>query len=69
MSNVERIVEIACAVTGQPSMEGKCDRCIDSLDLTEIILEVEDQFDLIVEDEESIHTLNDLICRVDALTA
>ena len=42
---------------------------IDSLDLTEIILEVEDEFDLIVEDEESIHTLNDLISRVDALTA
>lgn len=65
MSNGERIMDIARAITG----EGPCDRRIDSLDLTEIILEVEDEFDLIVEDEESIHTLNDLISRVDALTA
>ena len=65
MSNGERIMDVARAITG----EGSCDRRIDSLDLTEIILEVEDEFDLIVEDEESIHTLNDLISRVDALTA
>ena len=64
MSNGERIMDIARAITG----EGFCDRRIDSLDLTEIILEVEDEFDLIVEDEESIHTLNDLISCVDALT-
>ena len=50
MSNGERIMDIARAITG----EGSCDRRIDSLDLTEIILEVEDEFDLIVEDEESI---------------
>ncbi len=65
MSNGERIMDIARAITGEDS----CDRRIDSLDLTEIILEVEDEFDLIVEDEESIHTLNDLISCVDALTA
>ena len=58
-------MDIARAITGYDS----CDRRIDSLDLTEIILEVEDEFDLIVEDEESIHTLNDLISCVDALTA
>ena len=65
MSNGERIMDIARTITGEDS----CDRRIDSLDLTEIILEVEDEFDLIVEDEESIHTLNDLISCVDALTA
>lgn len=65
MSNGERIMDIARAIAGEDS----CDRRIDSLDLTEIILEVEDEFDLIVEDEESIHTLNDLISCVDALTA
>ena len=43
MSNGERIMDIARAITG----EGSCDRRIDSLDLTEIILEVEDEFDLI----------------------
>lgn len=65
MSNGERIMDIARAIAG----ESCCDKCIDSLDLTEIILEVEDQFDLIVEDENSIHTINDLINCVDALTA
>ena len=45
------------------------DKQVDSLDLTEIILEVEEEFDLIVEDEESIHTIADLIDRVDALIA
>ncbi len=68
MSNSERIKDIARAVIGE-STDSCCDKRIDSLDLTEIILEVEEALDLIIEDEENIYTLNDLISRVDALTA
>ena len=73
MSNSERILGIARRIAGMPpeaeADPHMVDKQVDSLDLTEIILEIEEEFDLIVEDEESIHTIDDLIDRVDALIA
>ena len=74
MSNTEKLCDIVSEVTGVPaaaiasdptSLNGR----IDSLDMTEIILEVEEAFDLIVENEEAIHGINDLFKIVNAEVA
>ena len=66
MSNFEKICSIVHEVTGFSSEAIAndpciCDTVIDSLDITEIIHNVEEEFDLIVENEESLHTLNDIL--------
>ncbi len=74
MSDFERICGIVSEVTGVCADDivknpSSCEEKIDSLDMTEIILEVEEEFDLIVDDEEHIRTINDLFERVEALIA
>ncbi len=74
MSNYEKICGIVSDVTGLPAETiaedpSSCQNRIDSLDLTEIILEVEEEFDLIVEDEEHIFSIGDLIAQVEAQIA
>lgn len=74
MSTEAKICGIASEVTGVPaeriaanpaSLNGR----IDSLDLTEIILEVEEQFDVIIDHEEDINGIDDLIAFVNAAVA
>lgn len=74
MSDYEKICGIVSAITGVPAEAiakdpASCEARIDSLDLTEIILEVEEEFDLIVEDEEEIRTIRDILQRVEAQIA
>ncbi len=74
MSDYEKILGIVSGVIGVPADAiakdpASCEAHIDSLDLTEIILEVEEQFDLIVEDEEEIRTIGDILRRVEAQIA
>lgn len=74
MSDFERICGIVSEVTGVCADDiaknpSSCESAIDSLDMTEIILEVEEEFDLIVDDEEHIRTINDLFERVEAQIA
>lgn len=71
MTKLEKICGIVSDVTGiEADMIAKdpasCQGAIDSLDLTEIILEVEEAFDMIVEDEEHITNIAELIRCVEA---
>ena len=74
MINMERICGIVSEVTGiaVDTIAGDpaaCQSEIDTLDLTEIILEVEEQFDMIVEDDEHITSVAELIRCVEAQIA
>lgn len=74
MTNMERICGIVSEVTGiaADTIAGDpavCQSEIDTLDLTEIILEVEEQFDMIVEDDEHITSVAELIRCVEAQIA
>ena len=42
---------------------------LDSLDMAEVIMDVEEEFDVLVEDEAEIHTVNDLVMLVNAQLA
>ncbi|MBR0026823.1 MAG: acyl carrier protein [Clostridia bacterium] len=42
---------------------------LDSLDMAEVIMDVEEEFDVLVEDENEIHTVNDLVMLVNAQLA
>ena len=74
MSDYEKICGIVSGIIGVPAETiardpKSVESNIDSLDLTEIILEVEEEFDLIVEDEEQIRTIDDILHRVEAKIA
>lgn len=74
MSDYERICGIVGDIIGAPAEDvaknpQSFEAGIDSLDMTEIILEVEEEFDLIVEDEEHVRTINDILQRVEAQIA
>ena len=74
MTNMERICGIVSEVTGiaADTIAGDpaaCQSEIDTLDLTEIILEVEEQFDMIVEDDEHITSVAELIRCVEVQIA
>jgi len=74
MSDYEKICGIVSDVIGVPAETiakdpRSVESNIDSLDLTEIILEVEEAFDLIVEDEEHIRSIYDILQRVEAQIA
>ena len=74
MTNMERICGIVSEVTGiaADTIAGDpaaCQSEIDTLDLTAIILEFEEQFDMIVEDDEHITSVAELIRCVEAQIA
>lgn len=74
MTNTEKICGIVSEVTGISADTiandpAACQNKIDSLDLTEIILELEEQFDMILEDDESITSVAELIRHVEAQIA
>ena len=69
MHNFERICEIMNEVAGVPmeqvTPESTVDQLnLDSLDITELILSVEDEFGILVEDDSSIQCVNDLLLRL-----
>lgn len=39
---------------------------LDALDLAELIMAVEEEFDILITDEDAVKTLRDLVARVDA---
>lgn len=74
MTSMEKICGIVSEVTGIAADTiaqdpATCQEKLDSLDLTEIILEVEEEFDMIVEDDEHITSVAELIRCVEAQIA
>ncbi|MBQ7113470.1 MAG: acyl carrier protein [Clostridia bacterium] len=74
MTKLEKICGIVSEVTGIAADSiaedpASCQGIVDSLDLTEIILEVEEAFDMIVEDDEHITSVAELIRCVEAQIA
>ncbi len=74
MTSMEKICGIVSEVTGIAADTiaqdpAACQGKLDSLDMTEIILEVEEALDVIVEDEEHITSVADLIRCVEAQIA
>ena len=74
MQDFERIRSIVHDITGIPTELITADTPteklnVDSLDMTEIIMAVEDEFDIVIENDESIHTVRDLINCVEAQVA
>ncbi|MBQ4610616.1 MAG: acyl carrier protein [Clostridia bacterium] len=70
MHNFERICEIMNEVAGVPkeqvTPESTVDQLhLDSLDVTELILSIEDEFGILVEDDSEIRSVNDLLVRLD----
>lgn len=66
MQELERIRELVHEIAGVPgeqvTPESTVDSLnLDSLDMTELILNVEDEFGIIVDDESSIHSVGDLL--------
>ncbi len=74
MQSFERIRDIVHGVTGVPNELITAESTpaqlnMDSLDLTEIILEIEEEFDILVDNEDSIHSMKDLMEYVDSQVA
>ena len=72
MHNFERICEIMNEVAGvareQVTPESTVDQLNqDSLDVTELILSIEDEFGILVEDDSEIKCVNDLLVRLDKI--
>lgn len=69
MHNFKRICELVHEITGVPeeivTPSSTADQLnLDSLDITELILSVEDEFGILVEDDSSIQCVNDLLLRL-----
>lgn len=69
MQKFQRVREIIHEVTGLPEdivtpSSTAANLELDSLDITEIILSVEDEFGILVEDDSSIQCVNDLLLRL-----
>ena len=74
MQNFERIRAIVHDVTGIPDELITAESTptqlkMDSLDLTEVIMEIEEEFDILVENEENIHSVGDLVECVESQVA
>ena len=61
MQELERIRELVHEIAGVPGEQVTPESTVDSLDVTELILSVEDEFGIIVDDESSIHSVGDLL--------
>jgi len=66
MEEFARLCEMVHAISGVPeeliTPESTADQLrLDSLDITELVMSVEEEFDVIIEDEASIQTMGDLI--------
>jgi len=69
MHNFKRICELVHEIAGVPeeivTPNSTADQLnLDSLDITELILSVEDEFGILVEDDSSIQCVNDLLLRL-----
>ena len=70
MQNFERICELMNEIAGVPrekvAPESTVDQLnLDSLDVTELILSIEDEFGILVEDDSAIRSVGDLLQRLD----
>lgn len=74
MQTFNRIREIIREVAGMSEQEIRGESRLeqlhlDSLDMAEVIMDVEEEFDVLVEDENEIRTVNDLVSLVHAQQA
>ena len=74
MESFERVRDIVHDVTGVPNEQITQDMTvsqlkIDPLDLCEIVMCVEDEFDILIEDESRLHCIHDLVRMVDEQVA
>lgn len=71
MQVFERICDIIHEVADVPAADITQDSAlnVDKLDLAEIILNVEEEFDILVEDEDSITTIGDLVALASVAVA
>lgn len=74
MHSFDRIRDILHDITGIPNESITADSTpaqlnMDSFDLAEVIMEVEEAFDILVENEDSIHTVMDLVDCVESQVA
>ncbi len=74
MEYFERVRDIVHDVTGVPSEQITADATVsqlqlDPLDLCEIVMCLEDAFDILIEDESKLHCIHDLVRAVDERVA
>ena len=74
MHTFDRIRDIILDVSGTSEKEIKAESSLvqlnlDTLDVAEVIMDVEEEFDILVEDESEICTVNDLVTLVNAQRA
>ena len=74
MHTFDRIRDIILDVSGTSEKEIKAESSLvqlnlDTLDVAEVIMDVEEEFDILVEDESEICTVNDLLTLVNAQRA
>ena len=74
MHTFDRIRDIILDVSGTSEKEIKAESSLvqlnlDTLDVAEFIMDVEEEFDILVEDESEICTVNDLVTLVNAQRA
>lgn len=70
MSNFERVCAIVHDVTGMPCEKITGDMEVASLrlrplDLCELVMDVEDAFGVVIEDESKLHSIQDLVRAVE----
>lgn len=69
MEEFARLREMVHEITGVPeeliTPESTADQLhLDSLDMTELVMSVEEEFDVLIEDDTAIHSMGDLIQRM-----
>lgn len=69
MKEFARLCEMVHDISGVPehliTPESTADQLLlDSLDITELVMCVEEEFDVLIEDDSAIHTMGDLIQRL-----
>lgn len=74
MEHFERVRDIVHDVTGVPAelitAEATAQQLnMDSLDLCEVVMCVEDEFDILIEDESKLRCMQDIVRYVDAQVA
>lgn len=74
MEHFDRVRDIVHDVTGVPTELITADATaqqlnMDSLDLCEVVMCVEDEFDILIEDESKLRCMQDIVRYVDAQVA
>ena len=68
MAVFEKVQEIIVEELGKDAEEVKLETTFDSLDVFQVISEIEDEFDIQIETEEGLNTVGDLVAYVEEKT-